>query len=1270
MYLKESYLSKPSIEKLINNGTYAFLTAENPDNVKASKEENAEYMARAKQWILDKGYDINPIYGMYGNKENSFFVPYMTLEDAALFREEFRQESVAHSDALINGKSQDRVAKEEFNKDYESLKKKQKDKVNALVAESKYCNPRIKGENSFDVDYNDPNNDYYSIFKPPYQTPFGVSTSYDDKKESRFSISEGLKNSKSREEVIIEVLEKSGKYGLNDDGKGNFVFFHYGNIEGPAIKGSFFGKNKYTSDKRYNKPVSMYYTRRGESESIVQTSGKKPHVVLVPKNKVYPFNTDPMGFYYEAKKRYILSLYPTGELYGKTVEKDLHTFSFPIDAQAAFIGEIAKENGYLMIVSSWNSMGISTRGESQTDLEYDVEATNTYRETNERRIYPDKDLIDIPPTDLQSRSSKTSEASDVAREVADQYYKKRGNIDPSLMRRLTGVIYRWFVYTPEQMEILRMKETRESMIGRKKDKAEELASKLYVLIKGNVEAAAVVEEYMSGPTAENIDAIENLKDGAKILDAANELRAFIDRMSSQLVNGPAFATLNQELKEAILSNIGSYLKTSYRFWKDKKFKITDGAIKNAASHVYDVIRAKKMGLLLKEGKTQQEIEEFLETAKEQMFGEALGQINEYVREIEKIRNAPKYRGSGMVTTGQVKIPGESFQKRKDIPSYIQELLGVEKDPHIRFLDTAEALINILYKGEMAAKLANAFGNDFLISDDVITKEDKESGMYKQVKDEYSPLNRMWVPIDFFDVINNTNIYSSENDFVQGYFNILRISRMSKVLLTPSTWRKSITGGWQALMANGIINPEFVKDLANRPGFTVAGIETEEITQLLDEMAQYGIGGGGVDAQLIKGVDAMYSGIIRGDYNSADKALSYVKNFGKKLSKRYGAIDDYTKMVGYRDRRISFAKKLYGANYETLSESQQERVRAAAAEEVKQTFPTFSRLPPFFRTVAKLPFGDFLSFPIEAIRSLSMVVKTANDDIKKSMDTKLSAVQRKEYAKTGVAKIMGASGALMLSYVVPRMIESALGFDDDETEDIKLMRPDWMSGDNLVVVKADGNGNVNVYNATAEDGYGSISSMVVNLGRGEFGEVATAFADAINFNMTVNMFMNLSRNQDQYGRPLFESYDSFLKKSLNVIGYIGKETVASPWLYSSARDAIYLAEKKGSNVFNEFGELAAERSVIRDYQYNVGQQFYFKAVDGAAGIKEDEQYTALTGGDRDRRLMALDKLKREYEALLRYSGRYNNYEMAKSAKSVIKKYYGGDEERYILYGQMN
>jgi hypothetical protein len=1236
LYLSTSKRKKSEIEKIINSGTYAFLTAENPNNTKATAEENEDYMKDAKVWLSSRGYNYTSIYGMYDNKENSFFVPYMTFEDADAFRKEFNQESVAHSDGLIYADS---------------------------------YNPRVRGKNSFDVDYKSEDNNYYSVFRDSNNEIFGVSTTYDYKKSP--SLEKGLKKAKTKKEAIIEILEESGKYALNDDGKGNFAFFHYGTIEGPAIKGSFFGKNKYTSDKRYYKPVSMYYTRRGESEPMVQIFGRKPHVVLVPKDKVYPFNSDPMGFYDEAHKRYVLSLYPTGKAYGLTVEKDLHKFSFPADAQAAFIGEIAKENGYLMMVAAWGSMGLPTRGESQVDLEYDVEATKTYRETNERRIYPDSELIDIPVTDFAYRSSKTSEASDVAREVVDQYYKNRGNVDQNWMQKLAGNVYSNMVRTPEQMEALRIKETRDSKTSRQALKIRRMAENLYSLIKdGGADAAALVTEYMSGPTAENIDAIENLKNGAKILDAATEMRAFLDQMSRQLVDGPAFYALNQELKEAILGNVGSYLKTSYRFWKDKNYKITDKAIKNAAAHVYDVIRAKKMGLLVKEGKSQQEIEEFFEATKEQMFREAVQQINDYVREVEKIRSAPKFKGSGMVTTGQVKIPGESFQKRKDIPAYIQELLGVEKDPQIRFIDTALALTNILYKGEMADKMANAFGNDFFISDDVITKEDRESGMYKQVKDEYSPLNRMWVPTEIFEVINNEDIYNSDIKAIQGYYNLLQFSRKSKVLYNLPTWRKNITGGWQIIMANGILNPQFLTDLANRPAFTLKGKETEAMTQLLDEMAQYGLIGGDVNANLINGVDSIYSGILRGDYSAVDKTISRINNVDKKLSERYSAIDDYTKMVIYRNKRDSFAKKLYGANYDTLNESQQARAREAAAEETKQTTPTFSRLPSFYRTLAKLPLGDFLSFKLEAIRSLSMIFKTASSDVKKAMDPKLSAVQRTEYARSGLAKFLGAFGAISMSYVIPSMIESALGFDDeDETEDMKLLRPNWMSGDNLIVKKADSNGNVSVYDMTMEDTYGEISSMVVNLTKGELGEVLNIFGDALKFNMVVNMITNLSNKKDQYGRPLFESYDSNMTSAWKVAMYLMKETVIPPFLYSSVRDAGYTAEQTGENILMLSGENVLKRSLIRDYQYNIGQQFYFDAVGVAEGIKKDEQYTNLTGAAYENRIADIEKLRQKYESIVRYGNRYDNYEMIKSAKSAIKKYYGKDEERYILYGQM-
>ena len=136
---------------------------------------------------------------------------------------------------------------------------------------------------------------------------------------------------------------------------------------------------------------------------------------------------------------------------------------------------------------------------------------------------------------------------------------------------------------------------------------------------------------------------------------------------------------------------------------------------------------------------------------------------------------------------------------------------------------------------------------------------------------------MWIPVEIFEVVNNEDIYASENAFMQHYFNALKLARKSKVIYNLPTWRKNITGGWQIIMANGILNPQFIKDLANRPAFTVKGKETAEMTAILDEMAQYGLIGTDVNANIINGVDAMYSGILRGDYSVVDKTWSIMKS---------------------------------------------------------------------------------------------------------------------------------------------------------------------------------------------------------------------------------------------------------------------------------------------------------------------------------------------------------------------------------------------------------
>lgn len=95
--------SKKALTKSLDKGTWAIVTAENPQGKRASKEQNEKNNTRAKKWLEEKGYQTQDVKGQYNkNKENSFYVPDMTRQDTIEFAKEFDQESVATSDGLIS----------------------------------------------------------------------------------------------------------------------------------------------------------------------------------------------------------------------------------------------------------------------------------------------------------------------------------------------------------------------------------------------------------------------------------------------------------------------------------------------------------------------------------------------------------------------------------------------------------------------------------------------------------------------------------------------------------------------------------------------------------------------------------------------------------------------------------------------------------------------------------------------------------------------------------------------------------------------------------------------------------------------------------------------------------------------------------------------------------------------------------------------------------------------------------------------------------------
>ena len=845
------------------------------------------------------------------------------------------------------------------------------------------------------------------------------------------------------------------------------------------------------------------------------------------------------------------------------------------------------------------------------------------------------------------------------------------------------------VFTETQKKVRTFLESMNSQLSFSALAVRKHAARLRKLTK-TPEALAEVRAYIteSNPEAKQAIAerIEKMPKGDAIIATADSMRAMIDNLSQVFLDNPMFDSLPERafkevqsykskegktmyrvvntktggiidadltkaaaekvadapsIKDAIRANLGSYLHTSYRFFSSKEYKITDKAKRKAYEAEYEVAKMSEFKKLIKEGKTQEEALDILKQPEtiNRLIDEATESINKYVSEIEAMREDPDFVFTGL-SANSIKIPKTALQQKKGIPEHIAELLGREKDPVNSFIDTAMVMHKTIFKTQMVKKISDAFGGDFV--KDEVTDAEINSGNWKKVKDQYSPINGKYVKTEIFEMLQSKPLLQAENAVLNAYFKGLKVMRKSKVVWNLPTWRKNLTGGMFFIAANGVLNPAFLKDFKNRIDRTRKGEANPEIESLLKEMSELGLIGADVNAGLIDVNDAALNVLFDEDFNGAEahlnKVWTKVKNTDAKLAEKYAAIDDYTKLIIYRVERESFAKKLYGKDYASLTEAQQTKVRDEAGEFVKQNTPTFSRLPKWYiNSFSKVPLGDFLGFKLESWRSITANLRNATADIKKSSDQSLSEVQRKEYLAAGRRRMMGSIATLGARAVVPVILTSMFLGDDDEeiAEDALAIRPDWMEGHSLIVKNISDDGVVSVYNYSMEDPYGEISDALM-------GDL-TGFADFMSPNMFVKLAVHLTEGRDAYGRDLYDKSDPASAKFAKIMGYTTKSMIMPPSLVSTAK-------------YQE------NQMLIRDYKYNLGQQFYFTAREYTKG----KPYNELTGRARENRLEALDDVKKMYDSVMRVAQHKGNASMMVNASKVLNRF-SKVERAYIRGG---
>ena len=871
-------------------------------------------------------------------------------------------------------------------------------------------------------------------------------------------------------------------------------------------------------------------------------------------------------------------------------------------------------------------------------------------------------------------------------------------------------------YTENQKKARTYVEAMESQNSTARAEIRKMAERLADILDTR-EAMEVANEYLTNPDDRDVLALQlkSLPKGEVIVAMLDGMRSYIDSLSTDLLNDPGinlpvgknykgvremedaekqkekgkkkvyevydintgetlYSKMTKEeaesiaesntLRDIIENNIGSYLTTSYRFFKSDKYKITDDIRNSAVREEFEFAKLRKIKALVESGVDEATAIDFInsEEIQKDTMQEAADSIDEYIRDIEALRSDKGFVFSGISASG-LKVPKTKFQRRKDIPDHIQKLLGKEGDPITRFIDTSVALSNIKYRGQMIDGIAKAFGSDII--KDEVTRGEKGSGQWKLIDDPYSYLNGKWVHAELAEMMDRKPLMQSDIPIIDGYFKVLKLARKSKVIWNLPTWRKNLTGGWYFIAANGYVNPQFYKDLKARKDRMTKGEADPEIEALLKEMATVGLIGADINANLIDVSDAAINMIVDPDEAQAQSLLTKVFNKARKLDQRaaekYASVDDYTKLIIYRKEKEVFSQKLYGKEYAQLTETQQKKAREEAAEYVKQNTPTFSRLPKWHRTLARIPFGDFISFKLEAYRSIYNNASNAIKDIDKARkDETLTDAQRKAYSKSGYSRLMGTVATLGARAVVPALLSAImLGDDDNELGEVaKKLRANWMEGHSLIVSDIDKDGNITFYDYSMEDPYGEVTDLLINPADG-----FKQLVDIARPNMVAKMVVNMFEGKNQYGYDIVDKMDPAYIKMWKYMNYTLKSVVYPPFVSSTYRDYIKKSDKGFYEKGIDYGVNLGKRTFIRDYKVNANKQFYYMAKE----YKFGDPYYKLEGARRNNRIEALDELREAYMAIQSIAAAKGNPKLLIDANRSLSRF-NKIERLYIKTGK--
>lgn len=541
--------------------------------------------------------------------------------------------------------------------------------------------------------------------------------------------------------------------------------------------------------------------------------------------------------------------------------------------------------------------------------------------------------------------------------------------------------------------------------------------------------------------------------------AAAELRDTIDAMSHAGIQTGLF---RGKLRVAVERNMGTYLTRSYKIHNEPEYGAT---LRQAARDLED-------GITMDPDQVPEGVPATAWNRSVGWFRQNHPHMSDEQIQARLLELLNQEQGRDVAQQGTLGSVGQAiFERRQEIPEPLRALLGQYEDPATNFTQTMTKMAHAVANQSLLNTVKKKGLNRFLFTEPrVIDGVSYEHQISAEGSRTMQPLNGLYTTPEIARAFEQFDVQESMPGWQEAFMKLSVGVKTVKTVGSVKTQFRNYYGNILFALSQGhLFSPRVAAGAAGGaaagaaaggpigavPGAavgTVAGLTTqapkqkawnmaiasmkqdfssEEQRAEFQRMLELGIVGDAVRAgeleALFEDLDLDLDDPQTGMGEIADQIVGAT---GRTLTKLYQLGDEIWKVYAFEIEKQRYA----GAKPDWTDR----RVEEKAAERVKNSYPTYSQVPEFLKSLRRLPTNaPFVSFFSEVFRTTYHSARFIKEDLA-DPDTRHIGMQR------AVGFIM-AQGAMKALYEVSKALT---GYDDEDDEYLRRLLPSWSQFSNL------------------------------------------------------------------------------------------------------------------------------------------------------------------------------------------------------------------------------